>query len=129
VRGRGTFEGPLTPTLSAEVGYIRLRPIIITELGYTRVRLPQERGEGAIESAGLLCGLGAYGAPALGLLRFDAQCADQLAPFCGFVSDELAKLAGRIRKCGGSQLSQTRHDAGIRKARIDAPVQRLDDLG
>jgi hypothetical protein len=24
---------PLTPTLSAEVGYIRIRPIIMTELG------------------------------------------------------------------------------------------------
>src|SRR6476646_4153757 len=55
LRGEGWGEGrsstrtvvPLTPTLSAEVGYIRLRPIIMTELGYTRVRLPQERGEGA----------------------------------------------------------------------------------
>ena len=64
LRGEGWGEGqsqateglPLTPSLSAEVGYIRLRPAIrVTKLGYTRVWLPQERGEGAGRVAARLC--------------------------------------------------------------------------
>src|SRR5438477_464345 len=51
--GRNSIAVPLTPSLSAEVGFIRLRPNIgLAELGYTRVRLPQERGEGVVPICG-----------------------------------------------------------------------------
>jgi hypothetical protein len=64
-----------------------------------------------------------------GLLRLDVCGPDHLAPLFGFVGDELTEVGGRLGERRGAQVGQARLDVGIRKTRIDIPVQLVDDLG
>src|SRR5262249_36836574 len=48
-----------------------------------------------------------------GLFRLDVGRPDHLAPFLGFVGDELSKVGGRADKRCASEISQPRLDFGI----------------
>src|SRR5947209_20618502 len=64
-----------------------------------------------------------------GSIRFDARELDHLAPLLGFLSDELAEVGRRARKCGGAPLGKPRLHLGIGKGRVDLRVELVDDLG
>src|SRR5438046_818295 len=61
-------------------------------------------------------------------LGFNMGCADHLAPFLGFVGDQLAKVGGRARKDGPAQLGEPYLDRGICKPGVDDAVELVDDL-
>src|SRR5262245_10863168 len=61
-------------------------------------------------------------------LRLDVECPDDIAPFLGFVGDELAEVGRRAWKCGGAPLGKPRLHLGIGKGRVDLRVEFLDDL-
>src|SRR5215467_15346108 len=63
-----------------------------------------------------------------GSLRLDAGGLDHLAPFLGFLGDELAKIGGRARKHRAAQVSKPRFEPGIGKASVDLLVELLDDV-
>src|SRR6476619_102914 len=61
-------------------------------------------------------------------LRFDVGCPDYLAPFLGFVGDELSEIGGRAAKHGAAQIGEPRHDLGVRESRVDLFVERVNDF-
>ena len=64
-----------------------------------------------------------------GSLRLDVGGPDDLAPLLGFIGDELAEVGRRDRKHGAAQFDEPRLDLGIGEARVDLPIEFLDDLG
>src|SRR6202040_802045 len=63
-----------------------------------------------------------------GSIRFDAHKLHHLAPFLGFVGNELAKIGGRARKHRAAQVGKPCPELGIGKASIDLLVELHDDL-
>src|SRR5262249_618915 len=61
--------------------------------------------------------------------RLDVGGPDHLAPFVGFVGDELSKVGRRADKRCASEVSQPRLDFGIGEARVDLSIELVDDLG
>src|SRR5262249_58742931 len=61
-------------------------------------------------------------------LRLDAGKLHDLAPFLGFVGDELAEIGGRAGKRGSAQIGEPRLNFGIAEARIDLLVEPVDDI-
>src|SRR5215468_10671145 len=62
--------------------------------------------------------------------RLDVCCPDYyLAPFLGFVGDELAKVGGRARKRRAAEIGEPRLHRGIGESHIDLLVECVDDLG
>jgi hypothetical protein len=62
-------------------------------------------------------------------LGLDVRSPDHLAPFLGFIGDELAEVGGRERENVASQVGEPRLDFGIGEAGIDLLVQPFDDFG
>src|SRR5262249_14767590 len=60
--------------------------------------------------------------------RLDIGQTDHLAPFLGFLRDELAEVGGRAAKLYAIQIGKPRFDIGIGKAGIDLRVELFDDL-
>src|SRR5262249_1759468 len=63
-----------------------------------------------------------------GSIPFDAHKLHHVAPFLGFVGNELAKIGGRARKHRAAQVGKPRPELGIGKASIDLLVELRDDL-
>src|SRR5262249_22994782 len=61
-------------------------------------------------------------------LRLDVGCPDHLAPFFGFVGDELAKVCGRDDKRRHTKNGEPRFYLGIGEARVDLLVELVDDV-
>ena len=61
--------------------------------------------------------------------RLDARRADDLAPFLGFVDDELAELDGSHRHWNVAQGGKLRLHLGIGKACVNFFVEFVDDVG
>src|SRR4029450_2665127 len=70
-----------------------------------------------------------YGMSRAGLLRLDVGGLDHLAPFLGFVGDELAKVCGRDDKQRAPQVGKACLDLRIGEARVDLPVELINDFG
>ena len=62
-----------------------------------------------------------------GSLRLEARELDHLAPFLGFVCDELSEVGGRPAK-RAAQIGKPRLDLGIGKPSVDLLVELVDDL-
>src|SRR5262245_31201488 len=62
------------------------------------------------------------------LFRFDVEGPDHLAPFLGFVGDELTDVRRRAREYCAAQVGKSRLELGIAEARVDLLVELLDDL-
>src|SRR5262245_9871178 len=62
-------------------------------------------------------------------LWLDARELDHLAPLFGFVGDEPIEVGGRDDKRRAYQVGKLCLDFGIGKARVDFPVELVDDLG
>src|SRR5262249_7455924 len=71
------------------------------------------------------------GSPAggIGLLRLDAGEFDDPAPLLDFILNELAKTFRRAGQKGAGQLDKPRLQFHVGEARIDLPVELIDDLG
>ena len=67
--------------------------------------------------------------PKFGLLRLDVGRPDDLAPFLGFIGDELAEVGGRERERDAAQVGEPRFDLGIGKRCVDFLVELIDDFG
>src|SRR3954468_11696280 len=65
---------------------------------------------------------------ARGSLRLDVGCPDDLAPFLGFVGDELSEIGGRAAKHGAAQIGEPRLDLGVRESRVDLFVELVNDF-
>src|SRR5260370_30290221 len=63
------------------------------------------------------------------LLRLDVRKFYHLAPLLGFVDDELGKVGSRKRQRREPEIRKARLHLGIGEARVDFPVELLDDLG
>src|SRR5262249_12630174 len=61
-------------------------------------------------------------------LRLDVGGPDHLAPFLGFLGDELAKVCGRDDKRRHTQNGEPRFYLGIGEARVDLLVELVDDV-
>ena len=61
-------------------------------------------------------------------VRLDVGRPDQLGPFLGFAGDEFAQIGRRTRNHRTSQVCNPRVDLGISEARVDLPVQCVDNL-
>src|SRR6516165_10725334 len=61
-------------------------------------------------------------------VRFDAHELHHLAPFLGFVGDELSKIGGRADKWCAAEVSQPRPDFGIAETRVDCLVELVNNL-
>jgi hypothetical protein len=55
----------------------------------------------------------------LGLIRLDSREPDHLAPFLGFVGNELTEIGRRAHKRRAAKFGEPRFDLGIAKARVD----------
>ena len=64
-----------------------------------------------------------------GSIRLDAGELDHLGPLFGFFRDELAEVGGRAGKRRAAQVGKPRLDLRIGEARVDLPVELVDDLG
>jgi hypothetical protein len=60
------------------------------------------------------------------LLRLDVCRQDYLAPFFGFVSDELCEIGRRAGEHGAAHVGQSRLDLGISKGGVDLLVELGD---
>src|SRR6476659_3481825 len=63
-----------------------------------------------------------------GSLRLEARELDHLAPFLGFVCDELSEVCGRARQQRAAQIGKPRLDLGIVETGISLLVELVDDL-
>src|SRR5215475_10139960 len=63
-----------------------------------------------------------------GSLHLDVGGPDHLAPFLGFLGDELAEVGRRADKRCASEVSEPRLDFGIGEGRVDLLVELVDDL-
>ena len=63
-----------------------------------------------------------------GLLRLDVGCSDDLAPFLGFIGDQLAEVGRRSCEHRAAQIGEPRLNVGIGENRVDFLVEPLDDL-
>jgi len=59
---------------------------------------------------------------------FDAGELGYLAPLLHFIGDQLAEVAGREDKWCAPQIGEPSLDLGIGEARVDLPVEPVDDL-
>src|SRR5271157_6416067 len=66
---------------------------------------------------------------AAGSLRFDVGRPDHLAPFFGFVRDELTEVGRRSRERRATQVAKASPHLGISKSGVDLPVKLVDGLG
>src|SRR5207302_10683871 len=57
-----------------------------------------------------------------------ARGLDHLAPLLGFVGDELPEVGGRAGQRCATQLGKPRLDLGVGEARVDLPVELIDNL-
>src|SRR5262245_1564024 len=64
-----------------------------------------------------------------GSLGLDVGRTDHLGPFHGFSSDKPAKVGGREREHVATQVGKPRLDFGIGEARVDLPVELVDEFG
>src|SRR3984893_153204 len=62
-------------------------------------------------------------------IRLDICRPDHLAPLFGFVVDQLSEIGRRARKYHAAQVGQLSPKLGIGEARVDLPVELVDDLG
>src|ERR1700730_14635474 len=62
-------------------------------------------------------------------LRLDAGKLYHLAPFFGFVGDQLAELSRHPRQRRAADIGEARPHLGVGESRVDLPVERVDDLG
>src|SRR5262245_57245414 len=62
-------------------------------------------------------------------LRLDVGGPDDLAPFLGFVGDQLFKVDGREREHGATEIGKPRLELGIGEASVDLRVELRNDLG
>src|SRR5258707_4776113 len=69
------------------------------------------------------------GAETAGSIRLDAYELHHLAPFLGFVGDQLFKVGGREREHGATEVGKPRLDLGIGEASVDLLVELRNDLG
>ena len=69
---------------------------------------------------------GIFGVASFGLRAGELH---NLAPFFGFLSDQLAEVSGRTRKRRAAEVSEPRFHVGIGESRIDLLVEFVDDLG
>src|SRR5262249_41560444 len=76
-----------------------------------------------------LSSTGRYGTSWPESLRLDPRELDDLAPFLGFVGDELAEVGRGARKQRAAQVREARLDLGIGEADVNLLVELLDDLG
>src|SRR5262249_14928496 len=70
-----------------------------------------------------------YWAAVGGSLRLDVEGPDHLAPLLGVVGDELAEVGGRDDKRRASKVGKPCSHLGIGEARVDLPVELVNDLG
>src|SRR5262245_32431083 len=63
------------------------------------------------------------------LLRLDIGGPDHLAPFLGFVGDQLAELGRRPRQRRAAEVSETGLHLRVVESRVDLLVELVDDLG
>src|SRR5215510_7202640 len=63
------------------------------------------------------------------LLRLDIGGPDHLAPFLGFVGDQLAELSRRPRQRRAAEVSETGLHLRVVENRVDLLVELVDDLG
>jgi len=63
------------------------------------------------------------------LLRLDVGRPDHLGPLLGFRGDELAEVGRREREHVATQVGKPRLDLGIGEARVDLPVELVDEFG
>src|ERR1700704_2726476 len=62
-------------------------------------------------------------------LRLDIGRPDHLAPFLGFVSNQLAEVGGRARKHRAAKVGKPRLQLGIGEPRVDRLAELIDDIG
>src|SRR5262249_11276498 len=62
-------------------------------------------------------------------LRLDVGGPDHLAPFLGFLCDQLAELGRRSRQRRAAEVSETGLHLRIVESRVDLLVEPVDDLG
>src|SRR5262249_56016058 len=62
-------------------------------------------------------------------LRLDVGRADHLAPFFGFVGEQLAEVGGRPRKHSSPHISKQSLHPGISETGVDFCVEPSDDFG
>ena len=63
------------------------------------------------------------------LLRLDMGRPDHLAPFLGFVSNQLPKIGWRAGEHRAAKVGKPRLEFGIGESRVDTLVELLDYLG
>src|SRR5262249_52886601 len=61
-------------------------------------------------------------------LRLDVGGPDDVAPLLRLVGDELAKVGGREREHVATQVGKPHLDLGVGEARVDLPVELVDDF-
>src|SRR5215472_9762803 len=62
-------------------------------------------------------------------LRLDVGGPDHLAPFLGFLGDQLAELDRRSRQRRAAEVSETGLHLRVVESRVDLLVELVDDLG
>ena len=62
------------------------------------------------------------------LLRLDVGRSDDLAPFLGFLGEELAEIRGRHRQRHRAEVGQPDLYPWFRKGRVDFSVEPIDDF-
>src|SRR5712691_11135277 len=65
----------------------------------------------------------------LALIQLDIGRPDHFAPLLGFLSDELAEVGGRARKCRAAQIGKPHFRVRVGEYLVDLPVELVDDLG
>ena len=63
------------------------------------------------------------------LHRLDVGGPDHLAPFLGFLGDQVAELDRRSRQRRSAEVSETGLHLGVVESRVDLLVELVDDLG
>src|SRR5215467_8123059 len=62
-------------------------------------------------------------------IRLGPSELDHLGPLLGFGGNELGEVGGRTGKHCSTKVGKPRLQLGIDKARVDLPVELIDDLG
>src|SRR5262245_43262059 len=62
------------------------------------------------------------------LLCLDVCCPDYLAPFFGFLDDELTEVGGRTRERRPAEVGKPCLDLGLGEGSIDLTIELVDDF-
>src|SRR5262245_36989496 len=62
-------------------------------------------------------------------VRLDVEGPDDVAPLLGLAGDELTEVARRAHHHCATQVGKPHLDLGVGEARIDLPVELVDDFG